>query len=79
MTTLRQGIGLAGVLMLAFVLDKLEPETFLCVPNPLNGGQGYTELEITKSAYSDSWDCSKVIAVFNQSFSPATSSQQASR
>ena len=44
MTTLRQGIGLAGVLMLAFVLDKLEPETFLCVPNPLNGGQGYTEL-----------------------------------
>jgi hypothetical protein len=29
---------LAGVLMLAFVLSKLEPETFLCVRNPLNGG-----------------------------------------
>jgi hypothetical protein len=29
---------LAGVFMLAFVLSKLEPETFLCVRNPLNGG-----------------------------------------
>jgi len=53
MTTLRQGIGLAGVLMLAFVLGKLEPETFLCVRNPLNGGQGYIELAITKGAYSE--------------------------
>jgi hypothetical protein len=26
---------LAGVLMLAFVLSKLEPETLLCVRNPL--------------------------------------------
>jgi hypothetical protein len=45
----------AGLVALAFVFGKLNPETLLCVRNPLHRGQRNFELAIADSADSDGW------------------------
>jgi hypothetical protein len=43
----------AGLVALAFVFGKLEPETLLCVRNPLHQGQRNFELAIADGANSN--------------------------
>jgi hypothetical protein len=53
---MKQADSLAVALTLALVLSKLDPETLLCVRNPLHCVHGNLELTIAKSADADSRD-----------------------
>jgi hypothetical protein len=45
--------GVGSRLALTLVFSELQPETLLCVRNPIHGGQWNCELAIAKSANSN--------------------------